>query len=401
MGVAPYLARRYLFGKHRIPFIARITHFTIVGLALGVFALVLAFAVMRGFKAVVTEKIIGFDAHLQVERLFPGVTPLSRANLDRIGALPQVELVYPGYKSEILAKTAQATEGVVLYGLPLKALERMESISQHIVQGQLNPGGLVIGQSLAEKLGVGLGQIVYVGVLQLEKGRRFGLPRLQPLPVVAIFNSGLADYDRNFIYLASPTYLKAGLGSRNPAFYGVFLNDISATDMVVDRISSFLPYTYMVNTWQDRHYTLFAWMRTQQIPILVIISLVLVVALINITSSLILITLEKQREIGTLKALGASRRMLLTAFALKGVYLGVIGAVAGSLAAWILGELQQRFGFIRLPSDVYFMDRLPILFQWGDVGMIAGIAVLVALSASIFPAYKAGRVAPAEALRYE
>ena len=400
MSYTAYLATRYLFGKHRIPFIAFISRTTMIGMALGVSTLVVALAVMRGFESVVTEKIIGFDTHIRIEKLFESGMDLSRDKLDSISTIPGVALIFPIKKAEVMIKANDITEGALLEAMPVNALQRLYSVSSNLQQNNTLGAGILLGKAMADELEVTLGQ----PLLLYELGsvdKQIGLPAVARTRVGSIYESGMVDYDKSYLYCDLETMAQLFPNAAPSDDYGIFLDDLNLTGSVLLRIDEILPYSHLSISWRDRHYTLFSWMKTQQLPIFIIFSLIIAVALVNISSTLILIIMEKRSEIGTLRALGTSKRRIRRIFALEGFLMGLVGTLAGLVLALLLAWAQSRFSLISLPSDVYFMDKVTILLAPLDMLAIGGSTILLATLSSLFPAMQASSVAPADALRDE
>lgn len=395
-----YLATRYLFGKHRVPFIAFISRTTMIGMALGVATLLLALGVMRGFESVVTDKIIGFDTHIRIEKLFESGFDLDDEDISQISQIPGVEQIFRIKKAEVMLKANSITEGALLEVMPESALEQLYSVSANYTSVQSNQSGLIIGKALADQLEIGISD----QILLYDLGSftdQMGLPSIVATHVQAIYESGMIDYDKSYLYCSPQTM--EGLFPESPDTddFGIFLSDVSMTNEVMNQIDQILPYSHLSVSWRDRHQTLFNWMKTQQLPIFVIFSLIMIVALVNIASTLILIIMEKRTEIGTLRALGTSRKRIRRIFALEGLMMGLIGTFAGIILSVILAWLQARFGLISLPSDIYFMDKVSILIGVDDVLSISGGVILLAILSSLIPAMQASRLKPAETLRDE
>jgi len=395
-----YLATRYLFGKHRVPFIAFISRTTMVGMALGVATLVLALGVMRGFESVVTDKIIGFDTHIRIEKLFDSGFDLDDEKISEISEIPGVEQIFRIKKAEVMLKANGITEGALLEVMPASALSQLYSVSANYTTGESSQSGLIIGAALADQLEVTLSD----QILAYDLGSftdEMGLPAIAATQVQAIYESGMIDYDKSYLYCSPQTMKALFPDSPDTDDFGVFLTDISLTDEVMNQIDQILPYSHLSISWRDRHQTLFNWMKTQQLPIFIIFSLIIIVALVNIASTLILIIMEKRTEIGTLRALGTSRKRIGRIFALEGLMMGLLGTLAGIILSVILAWLQTTFGLISLPSDVYFMDKVSILIGVEDVIGISGGVIVLAILSSLIPAMQASRLQPADTLRDE
>jgi len=371
-----------------------------IGMALGVTTLVLALGIMRGFESVVTAKIIGFDTHIRIEKLFMSGFDLEAQKISEIGALAGVEKIFPIKQAEIMLKANGITEGALLEGMPDEAFIKLYSVSSNLNGQETKQPGLIIGAALAEQLKIGVSDPILaydLGSLTDQKG----LPSIARTKVQAIYESGMVDYDKSYLYCSLETMDELFPGEQGKDDYGIFLTDLSLTDEVMNQIDEILPYSHLSISWRDRHQTLFNWMKTQQLPIFIIFSLIMLVAVVNIASTLILIIMEKRSEIGTLRALGTSRKRIRRIFALEGLMMGATGTLLGLVLSIVLAWLQSTFGLISLPSDVYFMDKVTIQIALKDVLLISSGIILLAILSSLIPAMQASRLKPAEALRSE
>ena len=398
MSYTTYLASRYLFGKHRIPFIAFIARTTIIGMALGVTTLVLALAIMRGFESVVTEKIIGFDTHIRIEKLFQSGFDLTEGHIDEIKAIQGVEKVFRIRKAELMLKANGITDGALLEAMPEEALSGLYSVSSNLNGSSISGTGIIVGAALAEQLKVKESESVLIYDLG-SLAEMTGYPSIALGNILAIYESGMVDYDKSYVYCSLETMDKLFGTTNKSDEFGIFLTDITSTDKVMQQIDALLPYSHLSISWKDRHQTLFNWMKTQQLPIFIIFSMIMLVAIVNIASTLILIIMEKRSEIGTLRALGTSKKRIRRIFAYEGLMIGLTGSVIGLLLSGLLAWLQSTFGLISLPSDVYFMDQVTIQIAAKDVLVISASIIVLALLSSILPAMQASRQSPAEALR--
>ncbi|MCF7796686.1 MAG: ABC transporter permease [Candidatus Marinimicrobia bacterium] len=402
MSYAAYIARRYLFGRHRIKFIAFIARTSILGLALGVTALVLSVSILHGFKSEVTRKIIGFDAHLRVENLYGQNLYQPERMMRTIDTLAGVKRVFPILRGEVMLRANDATDGAIFEGLPEEALPDLYSVSGTVVAGNTNLGsnGLLMGKTLADRPNVAVGDQLLLYNLETISANS-PLPFVQIATVRGIYASGMVDYDKAYIYGSYDLAQSLFESPDQASAIGISLHDIRDTQITMADLSEHVKYPDLVLSWEERHQTLFNWIKTQQLPIITIFSLIILIALVNVTSTLILIILEKTQEIGILKSLGTPRMKIMVIFALKGLYIGAIGAGIGLVLSLGFGWLQIHYQIIPLPTDVYFMDAVPIRFVWRDVALIAGGAVMFSVLATTFPAWKAGRIQPADALRSE
>ena len=371
-----------------------------IGMALGVGTLVLALGVMRGFESVVTAKIIGFDTHIRIEKLFTSGFDLEADQIAGISQIPGVEKIFHIKRAEIMLKANDITEGAILEGMPLDALSQLYSVSSNLNGPQSQQSGLIIGAALAEQLKVEISDPILLYDLGSFTDQK-GMPSVARTEVQAIYESGMVDYDKSYLYCNLETMEQLFPEKKGNNDFGIFLSDLAFTDEVMEQIDEILPYSHLSISWRDRHQTLFNWMKTQQLPIFVIFSLIMLVAVVNIASTLILIIMEKRSEIGTLRSLGTSKKRIWRIFALEGLMMGLTGTILGVLLSIILAWLQSTFGLISLPSDVYFMDKVTIQIAWEDIIIISGGIILLAILSSLIPAMQASRLKPAEALRTE
>lgn len=402
MSFAAYIARRYLFGRHRIKFIAFIARTSIIGIALGVMALIISVSILNGFKSEVTRKIIGFDAHLRVEDLY-GKKIFNPDNLiKRIDSVKTVQRSFPILKGEVMLRAGEATDGAILEAMPESALVGLYSVAGTLVSGNLQLGnsGIIMGQTLARRLNATVGtQVLLYNLGSITANSP--LPFVQAATISGIYASGMVDYDKAYIYSSYKLGESLFEAPSQASAVGVSLKNISDTQQTMTIMEDIIQYPEMVLSWEERHQTLFNWIRTQQFPIIIIFSLIILIALVNVSSTLMLIILEKTQEIGILKSLGTPRRKIMVIFALKGLYIGSIGAGIGLILSLGFGWLQIQYQIIPLPSDVYFMNAVPIKFIWQDVVSISLGAVIFSVLATTFPAWKAGRIQPADALKVD
>jgi len=371
-----------------------------IGMALGVTTLVLALGVMRGFESVVTTKIIGFDTHIRIEKLFDSGFDLEETKLAEIALIPGVKQIFPIKKVDVMVKANGITEGALLEAMPESALDQLYSVSDNLRHTHSGTAGIIVGAAMAEQLDVLEGEhlIVYdLGSMTDQSS----LPFIARTQIQAIYESGMIDYDKSYLYSSLDTFEQLFPATGKDNNFGIFLTDLALTDQVMNEIDAILPYSHLSISWRDRHQTLFNWMKTQQLPIFVIFSLIMVVAIINIASTLILIIMEKRSEIGTLRALGTSKRRIRRIFALEGFMMGTTGALLGLLLSISLTWLQNTFGLISLPSDVYFMDQVTIEIGVSDLMYISAGIILLSVLSSLIPALQASRLSPATALRDE
>jgi len=406
MALPFFIARRHLFHHHKIGYISFISIISTIGLAVGVAALIITISILNGFEKVLKEKLIGFDAHIRL-RLLNNETFESTGNIsDYLQTIPGVRHVVRYIHNPVMIRYKGETDGVVLEALNAADLTKTLNLDRFLKSGQLtfhtkdNHDGIIIGQKLANYLGAQLGNQVYLFVLQ-SVNEFTNRPRIGSFTITGIYESGIADYDDIFIYTSLEAAQKLyDLGDQFSGFQ-IILDDPYDAARITAQINSTLGYPYHALSWLDLHYNLFEWLRIQRLPILIIFGLIALVAIFNIVSSLMMIVIEKTRDIGVLKSMGVSHRQTGRIFLIEGAIIGVAGTLLGFLLAGILAWIQIRFNLISIPEDVYFMSQLPIQLELSYFLIIGGLAIVCSILATIYPSTKAIRLAPAEAIRYE
>jgi len=406
MSLPFFIAKRHLFGHHKIGYISFISIISVMGLGLGVAALILTLSILKGFEKDVKSKLVDFDAHVRLRLLYRDSmdsTNQVRAELENIAAIQQI---VPYIHRSVMIRYGNETDGVILEGIRRQDIIKTLNIQRFIVQGdfqfQTKQGtpGLIIGEKLALKLGVEVGDPVYLFLLEMDRsvGHR---PRIFKFRVTGLYRSGIAEYDDIFVY--SSLAAAQELFDMGASFSGfqMLLDDPQKADQVAEYINTQLGYPYHALSWTELHRNLFEWLRTQRFPILLVFGLIAVVAIFNVVSTLMMIVIEKTRDIGILKSMGVNSRQISKIFILEAFLIGITGVFLGYILAFSLGTLQIKLGIIAIPEDVYFMSQLPVLLQWSDFLWIGLGALFFTLIATIYPTLKANRLSPSEATRYE
>ncbi|MFB0517056.1 MAG: FtsX-like permease family protein [Candidatus Neomarinimicrobiota bacterium] len=397
------IALRYLRTKHSYGFISFIGYLGMTGLAIGVAALILTLSVMRGFEEEVENKVAGMDGHLRLANALGEEVPLPDTLLQHLRLHPEVEKVVPFLARHALVRRGIQSDGIYLLGADLQQLQETVNIKNFIITGQLPPPGdtssIILGEKLANLLRIGAGDKVIVFDITYLLGQQ-GI-RGRELTVAATYRSGMVEYDQLLAFTSLST-AQALFGQRqSPSRAIINIAQRDRADELAAVLEEELGFPYYLISWRQRHAGLFNWLKGQQLPILIVFGFIAVVALLNILSTLALVVVEKQRDIGILRSLGFSRKQIQRIFLYQGGVVGLVGSGAGIVLALILGFLQRKFQILALESDIYFMDALPVQWSWQSLVVIPLLAVALALLAAVWPARRAAAVQPAEALRYE
>ncbi|MCX5706082.1 MAG: ABC transporter permease [Candidatus Omnitrophica bacterium] len=387
---------RYLVTKRKEKFISLISIISILGIAIGVMALIVVLAVMTGFDKDLHDKIIGNYAHINISG-YKAIDNSEYENIvKKISENPHVKNISPYVQGQVLVKDANRYFAVGLRGIdPLKEAN-VTKIKQYITLGSidgLSQGGIVIGKELAAYFGLELNSEV---TLYSPLGKQ---PKLK---VVGIFNSGMYDYDLNLVF----TNLKTAqdiLGLPNQiSAVAIKLDNSDLASKVRKDLALRLGFNYNLKTWEEANQNFFAALKLEKLTMFIILTLIILVAYFNIISTVIVLVVDKTKDIGILKALGMTSSSIKKVFTYQGIIIGALGTCLGGFGGFILCTLLKRYQFIKLPQDIYYIDRLPVAIElWPDIILIVIAAMAIVLISTIYPAAKAAQLKPVEALRYE
>jgi lipoprotein-releasing system permease protein len=400
-----WIAARYLRTRRQSGFITLLTGISVAGVAVGVTALLTVLAVMNGFENEIQSRIAGTDAHV----VLLGQSAAGIRNGDSLTARaalqPGVVGAAPFTYAKAMVIRAGRAEGLVVKGVDLARERRVTTVADnvrpplHAIPGGEVPG-LVLGSELAARLGAGVGDTVVLASLAADRSALGYAPKLRRFRLVGLFSSGLYTYDSSFGFTsiaAAQDFFDLGEGITG---IEVRLADMFDAPRAAARLLRELGDPRLhANNWIELNRNLFTWMKLEKTVMFVILALIVLVAAFNIVSTLFMVVLEKRRDIGVLKALGASRGVVLQVFLCEGVLIGALGtALGGALGAALIATL-RRYPFVRLPGDVYFIERLPVRPELGDFLAVILAAFVLCLGAALYPAWRASLLDPVEAIR--
>ncbi|MDE2873918.1 MAG: ABC transporter permease [Gemmatimonadota bacterium] len=409
-----FLARRYLASRSGGRFLSFITWIALGGITVGVTALVVVIGVMTGMQNELREKILGSTPHIRV------VQAGSSLRLDdweqvvgKVEGVDGVVSAAPVVGTQVALVRSEYAQFLALFGVDLEAdgvpVTSMEdSLRSEYLSLEREPGGLtpvVLGSGIAGRMSLYVGDTVSVVAAE---NIRYGpngeaLPRTEDWVVSGVFSTGMYEYDSNNGYAAMGDVQDLlDLDARMASWLGVRVEDPWDAQPVADAVREALGgWPYVVDPWTQTNRQLFSALKLEKLAMGVIVSLIIFVAACNIVSTLVMVVVNRTREIGILKAMGLTRRDTLRAFVFQGLWIGVIGTTAGLVLGFILAVLIEQYGLIPIPPDIYFVDRLPVSISLSDVLWICGVSLLICLLATIYPARQASGLQPVEAIRHE
>lgn len=411
-----YVALRYLLGaqgrEEGRRFLRFITYVAIGGVAVGVTALLLALSIVRGFSREIESKIIGFGAHVQVESMQDA--PLQQA--DRLEAqLRQVEgvdAVYPVITEfALLRRSAREIDGVAVWGthaLPKYLQEQLVEGSAELAGSTDELPRLVVGETLARQLGITVGDTTTVFSMRTEgqaltgqAGLLQARPRVRQFTVAGIYETDLANFDELYVFAdLEKVRSLLGYGPYEVTRFDVMVTDVEQASLIVRAIEDELGFPAMARSVFEVFRGLFAWVNLQESIIPLVIGVIILVAAFNIVGILLMIILEKTREIGILSSMGAASQRIQRLFIWLGLFIGGCGTALGLLLATVLGILQERYQIIPLPAEAYYMETAPIAMNPLDFLVVASVSVLLCVLAAYVPARVASRIDPLRVIRF-
>ncbi|MGH7409929.1 MAG: lipoprotein-releasing ABC transporter permease subunit [Candidatus Methylomirabilis sp.] len=411
-----FVGFRYLRARRKQAFISLITVISIGGVALGVMALIVVLAVMSGFEHDLRAKILGTNAHLWVLRHGDrGMEEPDRAQA-QIRGVPHVVAVSPFTYHQVMLSADRGAGGAVLRGMNLDSAQAVTALTRSFTEvdpvrlrrpsngegWRLDADGIILGRALATNLGVGLGSRVNVISPFGNVLTPFGLaPRMKGFTVAGIFEIGMYEYDSTLAYVTIPAAQQFFRMGTAVTGIEVKLDDLYRAKEAGAEIQRLLGFPYFTRDWMQLHRNLFAALKLEKIAMFIILAMIVLVAAFNIVSTLIMMVMDKGAEIGILKSIGATSRSIMSIFMAEGVVIGLVGTVLGTAAGALICKLQATYKIVRLRGDVYLLDALPILMKGTDLLLIASSALVLSFLATLYPSWRAAKLDPVVAIRYE
>ena len=407
-----FIGLRYIRAKRRNQFISIISLISILGIAIGVMALITVLSVMNGFQKELTDRTLGMASHATVLEANENLSDW-RSVATQIESHPEILGVAPYFRAEGMLVNSKQVSGAVIRGILPEEEAKVSVIGEKMVEGEfenLKAGefGIILGKELSHTLHVIIGDKVTLVAPQANVTPAGILPRLKRFTVVGVFEIGMQEFDGALALIhlqdAQKLFRKNG-----PSGLRLKTADIMKAPIISREVMANIPGRYWVLDWTQRHANLFHALKTEKIVMFVILTLIVAVAAFNIISTLVMTVTDKQSDIAILRTLGAKPGSIMAIFMIQGTIIGAIGTVLGVVAGvWLASNveslvlsIESLFNVDFLPSSVYYISTLPSEIVWSDVTIISVVAFLFTVLSTIYPARQAANTHAAEALRYE
>jgi lipoprotein-releasing system permease protein len=404
-----FIARRYLRSKRQLRFINIIMLVSVIGITVGVAALIIVLSVFNGFSSVVTQVLIGFDPHVRVEATKGKSVQISDSLLREVSRDPRIAGVSPFVESKALLVVREQNRVVEVRGVVDSLVGHVSGVSRSIVLGRFRfddtriSGGIVLGLALADRMGATVGtEVTVISPIGVDAMlMQFGQPLTRKCTVVGIYDSNNKDYDAHYAYvsLESARYLfqyRNGVGGIE-----FRLNSITDAESVKEKLALKLGDQYSVSTWYDLHKDLYSVMKIERWSAYLILCLIVGVATFNVLGSLTMGVIEKKRDIGILKSIGASQGSITRIFMFEGLLVGIIGTGLGLGIGLLVCYLQMQYHLFPLDPNVYIIPAIPVEVRWMDFVAVTLASMVLSTLASLYPARRAATLLPVTAIRWE
>jgi lipoprotein-releasing system permease protein len=403
-----FVATRYLLARRKQAFISLISFISILGVMVGVMALLIALALMTGLQGELRDRIVGSSAQIYVFKTGEGIRDTA-PELAKMRQIPHVVGAAPAVIGQGLLTSAQGAQApVTIKGVDPSGEPSVTEIRRAMKSGSLEAvrataegmDGLVLGQDLAHTLGVRVGDTVRLLTPEGTLSPMGLMSRTRTLKVVGVFSLGLYEFDSSYALMDLPVAERL-LAKDHPDFIQLRLDDMFAAPAISADIQETLGLEYSTQDWADMNKSLFSALKLEKMAISITIGLIVMVAALNIVASLVLLVMEKSRDIAILKTMGSSAASIRRIFMLQGLIIGLVGTTVGAIGGCTLIYILDRYKLIHVPIDVYQISYVPFTLMPLDFATVIAAAILICFVATIYPSRQASKLDPAQALRYQ
>ncbi len=402
-----FIALRYLLARRKQAFISLISLISTIGVAVGVMALIIALALMTGLQGELRDRILGSTAHVYVWR--SGGLEDYRAEVAKLTKLDGVLGAAPAILGKALVSTSRADAFISLKGVDPELEANVTDIQRAMIEGRIadlepssadDPPGILLGRNLAQQLGVAVGDTVTLLTPQGTLSPMGMIPRTRRVRVAGIYTLGLYEFDAAYGFV-SLEFAERLLGKAAPDLIELRVANIDEAPQISDRVVREFGGDYVSQDWGDMNQALFSALWLEKMAISITIGLIVMVAALNIVASLVLLVMEKSRDIAILKTMGTSSKRVMTIFMLQGLVIGVVGTSIGAISGLVLCWVFDRYRLIQIPMDVYQVSYVPFVVQPFDFVVVVISAIVICFLATLYPSRQASRLEPVQALRFE
>lgn len=397
-----FIAKRFIRTHRRNGFLSFITTFAILGVMLGTAALIITLSILDGFEREIKDKVIGFTSHIQVQAFqnLP-LRDYHSAVKTVLKKVPNVRSMTPYVAREGMIRSHDAVDGILLKGVELAtdiSAARGSIVAGSYLRGAEAPE-IVIGRKLALRLSAAVGDRLIVFGLPNTQGEGVQ-PRAMQFTLVGIYESGMAEYDDVYAYTNLGNAQKLFSLGDGISGYDLLVRDVGSVDATAHQVEEVLGYPHYARTVFQLYRNLFAWVELQKTPSPILLGLIMIVATVNIIGTLLMFVLEKTKEIGIMKSLGAGPRAIRSVFRFQGLAIAIAGIALGDLLAYCLCWSQLNFRLISLPAEIYYMSSVPVLLRFENFALVTVAAFFLCLLTTVIPTRFAAKVDPVAALRF-
>lgn len=405
-----FVGGRYLRSKNKQAFISFITFLSMAGVTVGVMALIIVIAVMSGAESYFTSQILGVESHIIIRRHGGNIDNYTGI-IHQVESSPGVVSAAPFVYSQVMLRSSSGISGAVLRGIdpqaggsPIKGYDKeslIKKIRPRVIaeSGDLSPG-IILGKELALTIGAAEGEIIYLISPKGMMSPIGHMPTMKRFEVTGIFESGFYEYDASLAFIHLKTAQNLIKIGDSVSGIGVRVDDIYRADGISQTILADLGFPYWTMDWMQMNRNFFSALKLEKKAMFVILTLIIMVAAFNIASTLIMMVMGKTQDIAILKAMGATDRSIWKIFVFKGTVIGFIGTFTGVVLGILGCVVLMYYKFIELPGDVYYFTSLPVQLEFLDVFIIISAAMAICFVSTLYPAYRASKLNPVEALRY-
>lgn len=406
---------RFLLSKAKERFISIITWLAVLGIAMSVMMLIVVISVMTGFQQELKDKILGINSDINLSNR-QGIIQNYENMIQKVDKIQDVVGVSPYVAGQVIIRIHDKISGVYLRGVEPELESNVSRINQYLVEGRLPDKGfeVIIGKEMARLNRLSLGDIIQVySPTPLEnpslKTFREAMAKINDVEIVGIFDSGMYEYDVSLIYV--PLDFAQDLFQLGNGVHGLYikLTDSELAYLIKKELQTMFPYPYVIKGWMDLNRRLFRALQTEKKVMFILLAFAIVVAATNIISTLVMVVMEKTREIGILKAIGTSNFNMGVVFIFLGFLIGFVGTLLGTIGGLgfvlkldnIEKWVSKVFGYKLFPPDIYYFDSIPAQIDFFDTALIAFCAIILSIISAWYPAWRAARLNPVEAIKYE